>query len=469
MLWLYLHFPTLQLDGLDPDIELSIPLIIVDSKLNRVLQCNRAATASGITTGMGLGTAATLCPHLNVLDYQESKEVNQLTHLAQLAYQLTCDIAIMPPQGLLLRVSNMLAIYGELSHYWQQIQQWLGNFNYHYHYATAYSPIAAQLLAQNQYDEISQQHQSIDNALAEITIERLALAPTTIAKLQRLGINKLSQLLTVPLKELARRFDIELVNYLGKLSGELKTPVTFYQPSQIFSHYLEFNYEIHTTATLSHPLTKLFNRLEHFLVQRDALACELKLTLHHRDIPAVSLSLYSAAGEYKTQPWLALSALYLERVRLEAPVIALTLSSSQVIDKNSSGNDLFKGKQGLLSNKELISLLEAKLGKNMVSHLAITDQHAPEQANNITLALTASNGKEAVNELPKLRPSYLLPIPQPLTKKISLSHGPERIQTLWWTGHELTRDYYIGQTAQQQWCWVFKQPDNRWFIHGYFG
>ena len=76
MLWLYLHFPSLQLDTLFNSNELGStkdsreqPIIIVDEKDHRVLQANPAALQSGITLGMGLGSAAALCHNLHVHPY----------------------------------------------------------------------------------------------------------------------------------------------------------------------------------------------------------------------------------------------------------------------------------------------------------------------------------------------------------------------------------------------------------------
>ena len=73
MLWLYLHFSSLQLDTLFNSNELGLnedshnqPLIIVDEKDHRVLQANQAALQSGITLGMGLGSAAALCHNLHL-------------------------------------------------------------------------------------------------------------------------------------------------------------------------------------------------------------------------------------------------------------------------------------------------------------------------------------------------------------------------------------------------------------------
>jgi protein ImuB len=47
--------------------------------------------------------------------------------------------------------------------------------------------------------------------------------------------------------------------------------------------------------------------------------------------------------------------------------------------------------------------------------------------------------------------------------------GPERIETLWWRGPAVRRDYYRIATESGVHLWIFRQLTNaRWFIHGVF-
>ncbi len=48
--------------------------------------------------------------------------------------------------------------------------------------------------------------------------------------------------------------------------------------------------------------------------------------------------------------------------------------------------------------------------------------------------------------------------------------GPERIQSGWWDGGDVARDYYIARTADAAQWWVFREctASRRWFVHGCF-
>ena len=47
--------------------------------------------------------------------------------------------------------------------------------------------------------------------------------------------------------------------------------------------------------------------------------------------------------------------------------------------------------------------------------------------------------------------------------------GPERIETGWWRGRSVARDYYRVETAAGRCYWVFRRlPAGPWFLHGMF-
>jgi protein ImuB len=49
------------------------------------------------------------------------------------------------------------------------------------------------------------------------------------------------------------------------------------------------------------------------------------------------------------------------------------------------------------------------------------------------------------------------------------AHGPERIETAWWRGPIVRRDYYVVETHTGERFWVFRRlKDGGWFLHGVF-
>ncbi|WP_228445384.1 Y-family DNA polymerase [Thalassotalea sp. HSM 43] len=477
-LWLYLHFPKLQLNSLYADDD-STPIIIVDEKTHAAVQVNHSALQQGIDVGMGLGSAASLCQDLKVYPYDQAIEQQRLQHIARWLYLLSADICLYPPNGLLLKVSNMLTLYHGLDNYWLALSSHLAQLDVDYHYGTGFSVYSSMLLAKNHGDIISADKPYLERALRPLTLAQTGLSKKNIENLKRVGIEQLHQLLALPLTEIAKRFDIDLVNYVGRFTAQLQHPVSFFHPSEQFSHFLELLFEIRNLQYLQKPLLKVYELLERFLSLRDKRCQQVLLTLHFRDdeVEPKVVSISSAYGEYRAQSWLELSQLTLESLRIEAPIVALTVDAKQVHANDYQKADLFSGKQGAVSANELVSRLQAKLGENAIVGVQSINEHRPERAVRCCQPLlnrsqdgNTKRGKQQITKNSGLshRPSVLLPQPLPLDEQVTLQHGPERIISGWWDEQYMARDYFIACSEQGRWLWLFRTPEQEWFVHGLF-
>ena len=54
---------------------------------------------------------------------------------------------------------------------------------------------------------------------------------------------------------------------------------------------------------------------------------------------------------------------------------------------------------------------------------------------------------------------------------LELSGGPERIETGWWDGRDVRRDYYAAHARSGVRLWVYRERDREggWWLHGVFG
>jgi protein ImuB len=74
---------------------------------------------------------------------------------------------------------------------------------------------------------------------------------------------------------------------------------------------------------------------------------------------------------------------------------------------------------------------------------------------------------------------WLLAMPQPLAGgeqpryegRLEIEDGPERIESGWWDGHDVRRDYYVARTPAGTRLWIFRErrAGGGWFLHGVFG
>ena len=78
------------------------------------------------------------------------------------------------------------------------------------------------------------------------------------------------------------------------------------------------------------------------------------------------------------------------------------------------------------------------------------------------------------------RPVWLVEPPQRIAEiggkphhdgPLTLVAGPERIESGWWDGEAVTRDYFIARTEARALVWIFRERGLPlgWFLQGYFG
>jgi protein ImuB len=70
------------------------------------------------------------------------------------------------------------------------------------------------------------------------------------------------------------------------------------------------------------------------------------------------------------------------------------------------------------------------------------------------------------------RPCWLLPQPTLLDARgIRLLSEPERIESGWWDGGAIRRDYFMAKDRRGRRLWVFHElnPNGQWYLHGLFG
>jgi len=135
---------------------------------------------------------------------------------------------------------------------------------------------------------------------------------------------------------------------------------------------------------------------------------------------------------------------------------------------------------------ELLDQLVSRLGTKAVTQLEAVPTYVPERAFR-RVAPHAVRSKEARPIYPAARPSRLFDMPEPLrvmalvpdgrptwlqwkdeSHEIIAGTGPERIAPPWWENQPMPpRDYFIIQSAQGRWLWVFRdRQSGQWFVHG---
>ncbi|MFE8069564.1 DNA polymerase Y family protein [Marinobacteraceae bacterium S3BR75-40.1] len=467
MLWLYLHFPQLLLDHYDRCHETAPPTAIVDGHPPAIAQANTPARALGVARGQSIHTAQYLAPEICLRPLNPEATTRILKERAQWAYGYTDRITLEPPDGLLLEVSGVLRLHGGLPPLYQHLRDALVQDGFTVAASTGDTPGLARALARQWRELCTQDAETLAHQRRQLPVTGCGFDDAVSQRLERMGLRTLGDLAGLPRAGLARRLGPEAYTQLQKLCGERPDPQPEYVPPARFYRRLDLLREAEQVTSLLFPLQRMLGELTDFLRLQQQLTDTLEIHFLHREQTASPLRLRSTRPLNDHEQFMELLRLRLERYSLTAPVTALTLECSRLLAMEAPAEDLFGTPTHHAAQlKDLLGRLQARLGPQAVHYLTTAADHRPEKAWHALAPQKPPRGlQSAISE----RPLWLLSTPRPL-----LEHpqhwlaGPERIQGGWWDGERVRRDYYIAVLASGARAWVFRSPDEGWFIHGWF-
>jgi putative nucleotidyltransferase/DNA polymerase involved in DNA repair len=169
----------------------------------------------------------------------------------------------------------------------------------------------------------------------------------------------------------------------------------------------------------------------------------------------------------------------LEAVVLERPVVGLRLVARDLQPLQPPGRDLFDARIGRAEGwGQLRERLRVRLGEDAVYGVAPVADPRPEHAWKKVVGASMDGGgrdvgRRAPERLPgwPARPGWMLPEPRPLTQPVAeIVGGPERLESGWWDGGDLKRDYYVLRLANGQLAWAFSAVGQHgpWMLQGWF-
>ena len=477
MLWLCLHFVRLPIESLSGAETAEHPLVI--SHANAVMQANAPAIQAGIRPGMAIAAARAISDGLRECDYCGDREARMLEQLATWAVQFTSRVSLQPPRALLLEIGASLAYFDGLESLRQGLRNSLANIGHQATAAIAPTPTAAWLLARQGDTAPVITRAELGERLARIPVAALDLEPARQNAIHGLGCTTLGDLRAIPADGLAKRLGRHLLATLQRAHGERADPRVDWQPPPRFQARIELPAETTHSDRLRPGFEHLLGVLCGQLRYREAGVTRILCELHHPSHSPTRLRVgMSRPGRDPHHLGMLLDQ-QLEQCRLTTGVIALTLKADTFHALAPAPRDLLDdGQQATPDDAwhQLIDNLSNRLGPDRVRALAVDDEHRPERAWRFT-----DPGRNRANDPPALppRPAWLLGQPVRLISRggqphhhgpLILEHGPERIESGWWDGQDVSRDYYQAITPAGERLWVFRERrgERRWYLHGLF-
>ena len=472
MLWAGLHFPLLPLQAIvrgDPGHE---PLAVAAGETRpRLIALNAPAWHAGVRPGMAGAGALALAPQLAVHPRRPAAEAQALREVAQWALQFSPSVSLAAEAGLLLEVGAGLKLFGGLEALLGTIERTLPELGFSATLAAAPTPSAALMLARAGRTEALIDPARLHARLAPLPVEVAGCDDESVQMLADLGVHTLGELLTLPRDGLVRRFGRELLETLDRALGRIPDPRPPFVAPEQFQARIELPAPAWEVEALLFAFRRLIAGLRGWLLGRGLGALRLRLELVHEECAPSVLVLNLSTPSRDSAHLGALVRERLERTQLPDRVEAIGLSAGITAPLAARDRSLFPGAEAA-EEAQLIERLCARLGDEAVRGLRPRADHRPE------LAWHAGSPAAAGAELmpPGPRPLWLLADPQPLQQFLSgsqapivLMDGPERIESGWWEGRDVRRDYFVARTRSGQTLWVFNQRDTEgWHVHGIF-
>ncbi|MEO8065142.1 MAG: DNA polymerase Y family protein [Pseudomonadota bacterium] len=497
-LWIAAHVPQLPLLALRAGSKGggSAPLVVVDPEDHHqhIIDADENALAAGVCIGMTLGAALAAAPRIEPRPRDAARELVLMQRLAGLAATFTPQVSIDSPDALLLEIKSSLALFGGLRALCRQLRD-----------ACRADPVLAQIHAEPRFTLAPTALAALVAARAgarcfitDVNVLPARLKPLPLstlrwpeqqnARLAAMGVRTLGELMRLPRAGFAKRFGVTMLADLDRLLGRRADPRRRLVPRERYRGRRDFDHEITDHERILQALSPLLDELEQFLRERQRGITALLCRFHHYRAEPTRCVLRLAAPEANAQRLRSLLRERLATLALPEPVRRCDLRSGALMEHALTSKPLWSpGERGHAPAGEMPALIEhlrARLGAAAVYGLARVAEHRPESAWRVAepaleaaaarVTATTAGGETA------RRPLWLLHAPQLLESQrgrprhhgaLELLAGPERIESGWWDGADIQRDYYVASDVSGARLWIYRECTRQkcWFLHGLFG
>lgn len=452
--------------------------------------------------GVPLVEAQSLVREVTVAKYDPEGDRRALVKCAEACERFSPRVAIeeaIEPESLLFDIEGLEHLWGSETQLVELVKKFFARRGYLVRLGTADTVGAAWAVAH--FDEV---HSSFDirHLSSALPVESLRISEEAAGLLQELGIETVEQLKALPREGLASRFGEKLLLRLDQLTGAGREVIEPRRPLAPLEASYVLEEPTADRSVLIYALGQLAEQLARQLIAQNQGAVLLVGSFcFMRDVPQqfqVGLLQPSASS----RQLLELIELHLERLKLRNEVDRVELRAAVVGKLGERQGELFADCSPIDPHQlaVLVNRLGSRLGYENVLRPEPRASPVPERAMKWAAIVGQKNrvlkqeSKKSCSRSPlsptplPARPLVLCSKPQEIEvgcvapdgppqfiwlekrrEQIVESVGPERIETLWWRGPALRRDYYRVTTESDRHLWVFERlSDHVWFLHGIF-
>ncbi len=492
--------------------------------MRRLFAVDPAAAALGLWVGQPAADAAALVPELTLEEADPTGDHAALEALCDWAARFSPAVAADPPEGLILDVTGLDRLWACEHDLARDLETRLARQGVPVRIGVAATVGAAWALAR--FTAAPERPARLASgeeaeALQDLPLAALRLAPEEVAQFGRLGLDRIGHLLSLPRAALVRRFGPKASLRLDQALGRMPEALVFRRPRAPHLARLALAEPISTPQDLARVTRDLCAQLCRRLDEAGLGARRFRLELHGVDrrprVREVSLALAARDPD----GLMRLLGPKLETVDPGFGIEVATLEAQETAPDRSRQRDLGPSldpgcdpARTAVQDPETLAPLVDRLvhrpGVEKVWRAAPNPSHLPERACRVLPPLAPPGedmgerggehgGEHGGWDIARPRPVRLFARPEPVEAvalapddpprlfrwrgvlhRVRLAEGPERLAPEWWrwswdaAESAPERDYYRVEDETGARFWLFRAGTHaagapaRWWLHGLF-
>ncbi len=329
--------------------------------------------------------------------------------------------------------------------------------------------------------------------LWSLPVTGLRLGKMALKTLSQLGIKTIGQVFRLDRRSLPSRFGEEINIRWDQFTGKRSELIVPCRPTPKFVVERVFEDGVRYRGVLEHTVLVLLQELVALLQPRKwgVRWLQGRFVTEAKTKYDITIRLCKATADARQLD--ELLHLKLENVHFDAPLVRIRFEAMEICPLELLQGDFFndRSQNDARQVASLLNRLSNRLGCQAVVRPRLMPESIPERA--VMLVPVTEEIPAAISTYSKAfrpldRPTCVFPWPRPvdvitvvpngppralflngLQFEIIRHWGPERIETGWWQGPLVDRDYYRLEIVDGRRFWLFRRlSDQRWFMHGAF-
>jgi len=401
------------------------------------------------------------------------------------------------PESIFLDATGFLCDHGELLDFCEQITRFFKKRRHKVRIAVASTFGAAWAASHGApgWDILLLKTERLRKSLASLPAWSLRIPKEIVELLDECGLKTIGQLLRQQRASLLSRFGSILLQRIDQALGEAPDLLDPVPPPRPIKAEASFEYSLETSmeilAVLHSLLVQVLAEVNRQRQETQQLRVSWKTDL--RETGEFEIRLVGPTSQIDR--FVELAPFHLERQALTSGLVWMEAEAIPCRPRHARALTLFDDiERGEAEFFRLIERLSSRLGSRAVLRGSILPEYQPERTMNYEPWLGHPlNAPQRPSLAPPLharipRPLRLLLTPAPIfplvgetqgvptrfrweeeNQTVVRYEGPERVETGWWHGPMIRRDYYRVETGRGTRLWIFQDlVQLTWFIHGFF-